>query len=303
MQTRLSASCVGRLAARSLASARSGTVGEILSVFPASFYVKTADSDLVFVTNRQLRSPVTLNLDSKTNLQQIIKPHESVSILENGIRIGESVQIDLRSAAQCDEQQRPRIDQYALAKETLYHSSMILMIIGNQLSVLDPASLAHGGAAKFVSNGVLAFRSSDDVNALCRAAHGIVGLGMGFTPSGDDLLAGFFATYNSFAHVVSHKTINLGFDALLRRTGWISAKLLDYMQRQVLDDQVATLIDSAATHDSDAFVLALETLLPRGHISGIDILVGVLLALAIIHDLSEDTEITRIVANRLGLLY
>jgi hypothetical protein len=89
----------------------------------------------------------------------------------------------------------------------------------------------------------------------------------------------------------------------MSRTSWISAKLLDYMQRQVLDDQVATLIDSAAAHDSDTFVLALETLVPRGHTSGIDILVGVLLALGIIHDLSKDEEITRIVAKRLGLLH
>jgi hypothetical protein len=125
---------------------------------------------------------------------------------------------------------------------------------------------------------------------------------MGFTPSGDDLLGGFLATYNSFAHVVSHKTISLEFDALMSRTSWISAKLLDYMQRRVLDDQVATLIDSASAHDSDAFVLALETLLPRGHTSGIDILVGVLLALGIIHDLSEQDEIAHIVAKRLGLL-
>jgi hypothetical protein len=169
--------------------------------------------------------------------------------------------------------------------------------------VLDQAGLAHVGAAKFVSNGVLAFRRSDDADALCRAAHGIVGLGMGFTPSGDDLLGGFLATYNSFAHIINHKTINLEFDALISRTGWISAKLLDYMQRQVLDDQVTTLIGSATAHNSDAFVLALETLLPRGHTSGIDILVGVLLALGIIHDLSEDVEITRNVANRLGLLH
>lgn len=302
MQTILSASCVGRLAAQSLASARSGTVGEILSVFPTSFYVKTVDSELVFVTNRQLRSPITLNLDSKTNFQQIIRPHESVSVLENGVRIGESTQIDLRNATQCNEQQGPRTDQYALAKEALYHGSLILMIIDNQLSVLDQAGLAHVGAAKFVSNGVLAFRRSDDADALCRAAHGIVGLGMGFTPSGDDLLGGFLATYNSFAHVVSHKTISLEFDALMSRTSWISAKLLDYMQRRVLDDQVATLIDSASAHDSDAFVLALETLLPRGHTSGIDILVGVLLALGIIHDLSEQDEIAHIVAKRLGLL-
>ena len=303
MQTSLSASCVGKLAARSLASARSGTVGEILSVFPTSFYVKTADSDLVFVTNRQFRSPITLNLDSKMNLQQIIKPQESVSVLENGIRIGESIQIDLRSAAQYSELQGPRIDQYALVKEALYRGSLILMIIDNQLSVLDQAGLAHVEAAKFVSNGVLALRRSDDVDALRRAAHGLVGLGMGFTPSGDDLLGGFLATYNSFAHVVNHKTINLEFDALISRTSWLSAKLLDYMQRQVLDDQVATLIDSATAHDSDTFILALETLLLRGHTSGIDMLVGVLLALGIIHDLSEDVEITRNVANRLGLLH
>jgi len=129
-----------------------------------------------------------------------------------------------------------------------------------------------------------------------------VGLGGGFTPSGDDLLGGFLATYNSFAQQKGGQIVLLNFDLIESKTSWISAKLLDYMQRRVLDDQISELIRSAASSDTDSFIVALETLLPRGHTSGIDILVGVILALSLTYDIQSKTNETRAVADRLGLL-
>jgi hypothetical protein len=140
------------------------------------------------------------------------------------------------------------------------------------------------------------------VKSFRNAAERIVGLGTGFTPSGDDLLGGFLATYNFFTQVTDRPPIALEFESLEDRTNWISAKLLDYMQREILDEQVSTLIDSSASQHSDTFILALETLLPRGHTSGIDILVGALLALGLIYDVTRKDNVTAAIAKALSLL-
>jgi hypothetical protein len=73
------------------------------------------------------------------------------------------------------------------------------------------------------------------------------------------------------------------------------------MQRQILDEEVSALIESSASQGSD-FILALETLLPRGHTSGIDILVGALLALGLIHDIARKDDVTTLIAKDLRLL-
>jgi hypothetical protein len=168
-------------------------------------------------------------------------------------------------------------------------------------SVLDPHSLAHSGIVNFVSDGVMLLRHPGTDRRFRDAALRIIGLGSGFTPSGDDTLGGFLATYNSFAKTIERAPVLLDSGLLEERTSWISAKLLDYMQRLILDEQLCFLIDSAHNGDQDALVIDLETLLPRGHTSGIDIAVGVILALSLIRDIALKKEETEIIARTLGL--
>jgi hypothetical protein len=275
--------------------------GEIVSVFPNSLYIKAAKDELIFVTSRQLRSPITLNVDSTTNFTQIVRPQDRVSLREGEICLGESLSVNLSRATRFSTQTASHVHELAITEPTLYLASRILMIIDNDQSVLDQAGLAHVGVSRFVSDGVLPFRSSNDVNLVRDAALRIVGLGTGFTPSGDDLLGGFLATYNSFTHLTGRQTIHLEIDSLEIKTNWVSAKLLDYMQRQILDEEVSKLMCSSASQGSD-FTLALETLLSRGHTSGIDILVGVLLALGLIHDITRKTDVTTVIVKNLRLL-
>jgi len=248
-----------------------------------------------------LKSPITINLESETNLGQTAKPLETVSLNEHEIRVGQSTSIDLTRSTKSNESPVPNEHLLSMTREFLYLGSLILMMIDNRLSVLDPKGLAHAGVSEFISKGIIPFRQSDDARPFCDAAGKIVGLGGGFTPSGDDLLGGFFATYNSFAHSIGRQTVLLDFDFVKSRTSWISAKLFDYMQRRILDDQVRELIDSTAKGNTDAAIATLETLLPRGHTSGIDILVGVILALCLAFDIQlKASEMGKIV-ERLGL--
>jgi len=302
MQKELSTNCIGSLASRFIKDSGSEIIGEILSVFPNSLYIKTMNGELVFVTNRRLRSPITVNTESKVDFQEIVRPQDQVTLGEGEIHIGDSLSVNLNQNIPSVAQTTSHPRQLTITGPTLHLASVILMIIDNHLSVLDQVGIAHTGVSRFVSEGILPFRQSTDVKSFRNAAERIVGLGTGFTPSGDDLLGGFLATYNSFTQVTGRPPIALEFESLEDRTNWISAKLLDYMQREILDEQVSTLIDSSASQHSDTFILALETLLPRGHTSGIDILVGTLLALGLIYDVTRKDNVTAAIAKALSLL-
>jgi len=115
------------------------------------------------------------------------------------------------------------------------------------------------------------------------------------------MLGGFLATYNSLAEAIQRAPVLLDFALLQEKTSWISAKLLDHMQRLILDEQVRLVIDRAGTADTDGLVLAVESLLPRGHTSGIDISAGAVLALSLIRDIAFQKSETEMIADALGL--
>jgi hypothetical protein len=302
LKKELKATDIGPLAAKTLpGNSESEIMGEVIAVFPNSLYIKTVNAELIFVTGRRLRSPITINLHAEVDLPHIVTVHDQVGLSGDAISVGPSLLVKLSGASQFTLENPPRGCQLAITKSTLRLASLLLMIIDNGLSVLDSQALAHAGVSKFVTDGLLPFLRENDQALFRSTALSIVGLGTGFTPSGDDLLGGFLAAYNRFIESTGHQTITIGFDLLETRTQWISAKLLDYMQREILDDQVLSLIEASTSQESDAFILALESLLPRGHTSGIDILVGMLLALGSIHDIVRKDNITEVLAKNLCL--
>jgi len=262
--------------------------------------VKTAERQLLFFNGRQLKSPITVNLNSATNLEQAVKPLDRVAIHGGEVRIGELTSIQLNHAERAKDH-APRALRLVMDRESLNLASLILAVIDNSLSVLDPVGLAHAAAADFVSQGIIPLAQSEDRENFLTAAHRVIGLGGGFTPSGDDLLGGFLATYNSFAESTGREIILLDSSSIESSSTWISARLLDYMQRRILDDQVSSLLGAAASGDTDSFLMTLEGLIPRGHTSGIDILVGVILALSLISDTQTSGDATVSISQRLGL--
>jgi hypothetical protein len=219
------------------------------------------------------------------------------------IRLGTDLSIELRNARVQGLPPRMEVRSDVLAEigNALRTASFLLGIIDTRQSVLDARSIAHGGVAEFARQSVTQLKRADGEGSFREAAKRIVGLGSGFTPSGDDTLGGFLAAYNSLAPAVGRSLVLLEFEALEGKTSWISAKLLDYMQHLVLDEKVDGLIASAVAGDGDAMILAVEALLPRGHTSGIDICVGAILALALMKDVAFATDETDRIIDRLGL--
>lgn len=305
MPVTLRASCIGSLAGETLKiEAPSQATGQVVNTFLSSFYVKTSSGELVFFTNRSLRSPITVNIDPAVSLDRITKPHDLLHLHGKQIDLSGAV-IGLDHATSYEH--RPAsFDQLGSAigkiREALRIVPFILSIIDTSQSALDRRGLTYDRVANFVNDGALALRNQGMENRFRETALKIIGLGFGLTPSGDDILGGFLAAYNALARGVRRSPILLEFPILQDRTSWISAKLLDYMQRLILDEELDLIIQTAAKGDADALTLALETLLPRGHTSGIDIATGAILALSVIRDIVIDEKETEVVAGKLGLL-
>jgi hypothetical protein len=274
----------------------------VINTFANSFYVRTGKDELLFFTNHPMRSPIAVNLDTKSDLEKKVTPLQLVVSRNKQILIGTDLAITLESALLYDDTTRqssaPNLD-FSTISRSLRLVSTILEIIDTSQSVLDPHSIAHKSVAEFVSDAVTSLLRQEREEQFREIALKIVGLGPGFTPSGDDTLGGFLAVYNSFANWIGRAPIFLELHAIEQRTSWISAKLLDHMQHLVLDEQVRDLIYSV--NDKDKLVLAFESLLPRGHTSGIDISVGAILALGLIHDISLSERRTGIISGELGL--
>ena len=303
MSITLRANCVGSLAAKAFLDADSKIIGQVLNTFSNSFYMRTLNGELIFVTNRSLRSPITMNLDTTCNLEQLVKPTEPVRVKGKELHLGTDKIIELSTASLYQDRAKPASElgpEFAKIGKSLRLISFVLSIIDTRQSVLDPHALAHLGIVDFVSDGVMPLRRPGTERRFREAALKIVGAGSGFTPSGDDTLGGFLATYNSYVRTIGRAPFLLDSQLLEEKTSWISANLLDYMQRLILDEQLQRLIDSANKNE-DNLVTALETLLPRGHTSGIDIAVGAILALSLIRDVAFDKEDTEIIARALGL--
>ena len=303
MPVTLRAQCIGSLALRALSNGNSVLAGQVVNTFSNSFYLKTRGDELVFVTNRSLRSPITINLDATFNLEQLVKPMELVRVNGKELHLGTDTMIEFSAAALYQDHAEPARGlrpEFTKIDKSLHLISFVLRIIDTSQSVLDRHALAHPSLVDFVSDGVMPLRHPGTETRFREAALKIVGSGSGFTPSGDDTMGGFLATYNSFVRTIGRAPILLDSKLLEEKTSWISAKLLDYMQRLILDEQLQRLIDSANKNEDD-LVTALETLLPRGHTSGIDIAVGSILALSLIRDIAFEKEETEIVARALGL--
>ncbi|GLU46480.1 DUF2877 domain-containing protein [Nocardiopsis ansamitocini] len=126
-----------------------------------------------------------------------------------------------------------------------------------------------------LSSGLLALLAPalDDPAAARRAAHALVGLGPGLTPSGDDAVCGFVLAVRHLGNRSTPLTT-----AALRRartaTTSLSATLLEYAARGEACPQAVALIDAVAGHAPVG--PALTALRTVGHTSGTDLALGVL---------------------------
>jgi hypothetical protein len=122
-------------------------------------------------------------------------------------------------------------------------------------------------------------------------------MGFGFTPSGDDFVSGFLSCFNILCKAFNGAPLLVKWNTLCTSTTWISAKLLDYAQKGIIDDVLEKVILSIIDGDGESLLWYIQDLIARGHTSGLDISMGVLFASSTFYDLTFNESVTADVSH------
>ncbi len=265
------ASVLGELASRILARGKSGRVTRS---FPSSAYVRSG-SDFVVLLWGELRSPLTVNLRRGGGAAHFT-PGRACTLSEAGIE-SEGTTIEVAGA----EIFRASLLGSGTASfpPTSALSSGVRMI----RSLYDVASagpkLPDDGAFRHFVDAVLTPLAAGRRIAVHdqRPYRDLVGRGGGFTPAGDDFIGGFVATYNFVARRRRWERIAIPRRMLSTLTVPESAAILGYAARGYVDELMERLILRSIGPGGAPFHRELLAVAHRGHTSGIDMGLGVLL--------------------------
>jgi len=272
------ATSIGTLAAKSLSRNR---MGEVTRVFRKSVYIRAGD-DFVLLLWGSLRSPMTINIEESRSAEWRIRAGEWCILSNEAVRL-EAGEIDVRRAevfmsALLDARKIALPDGPALAKGVAMLRSLY------DVSSTGPTLTSDPVLKSFIMGTLLPLSSgrSGPVHQP-RMYLNLIGRGAGFTPAGDDFLSGLVATYNYIARCRKRRQVSTPRNLVRGRTIPESAVILSNSARGHVDEDLERLI-LASTSGRTRFYGELMAVARRGHTSGIDMSLGVLLCEAAVAD-------------------
>jgi len=275
----LKAKSVGELVGRLL---RNSSEGRVTRVFSRSAYIE-AEGEFVLLLGGKLRSPMTVNLQSTEDVGGVLNVDQRCVFDRERIVAGRlTVRTKGAEVYRSSLSTRPSISPIAKS-ELVKGTRMLRMLYGASESQLD---IVSGPAFKKVVHSVLLPLARGNAAGAREVKNylPLIGLGGGFTPAGDDLVGGFAATFNHAARVNGDPAILFPQHELDGRTVPESAALLIYAARGYVDEELERLILSAYGERGESFIDYLLGVASRGHTSGIDMSLGVLLCVAALSD-------------------
>ena len=109
---------------------------------------------------------------------------------------------------------------------------------------------------------------------------GIVGLGNGFTPSGDDFIVGFLFCLNRILLCTNHKDAKF---VIMGNTNWASKKFIDYSQNDIVIEPLEMFVNFLLSGENET-KFPLMDLIQVGKSSGIDASIGAIIATVFVFD-------------------
>ena len=126
---------------------------------------------------------------------------------------------------------------------------------------------------------------SNQLNKLCDSLSGLIGVGTGLTPGGDDFMTGVLSTFKALPQCFNHKLISSLSNSICSRrnnTNEISSAFIDCALRGQFSKAIIDLYETVCSDNVQASDIGQETLdnlldsfLDIGHTSGIDTLTGI----------------------------
>lgn len=290
---------LGSLAHAQFADCCNGTLGQVIAVFQKAFYIRTKGNELLFVRHRGAKSPITLTVLEPVNFKN--KMHAgSIPILSSeGLRV-DKLEVVLRDyelySSDVHHVPKNRIPNSFVGNVLL--ASRLICTLGDAKCVLGPESPAYDKVLNF--SNFAAESDPNDKLGIMNGLVGLLGLGFGFTPSGDDYVAGFLAAHNAISQHDS--SMMLDGSSIEGRTSWISGKLVSYAQSGLVDEELRNFLLSLAYGSELSVVSNTIGMASRGHTSGLDSCAGAVMGLAVAYDRANSSSLRRkVFSSTLGI--
>ena len=247
---------------------RNNARATVEAVFERSFYLR-AGGDFICVGDPDIRNgPMTL-IGRLGRLD--FQPRQPVEISERQIRIGHSVRLSL------DRSETWHVPPWPTCPPPIQLTGTCA-VLADRVTIDAPEEGLARHLARIAGPRIATFERwlSDVIGRAAPsgdAARGLLGLGPGLTPSGDDFLVGALALLDCIGERDAHAALGRAIiDALPGATSALSACFLRAAAAGHIGEALHCAVSSVIAGDVDAAIAAVETI---GHSSGWDMMAGV----------------------------
>ena len=252
------------------------TIGETVKVFENTVYLKTRNDDLICLTSKDVKAPMNLNLNTPVDFLKLDCISKKAIRTPTGLKL-ETIVFDTKNSK-----------IYPTTKDYEMKNGMRNRILFSvdEINILDTLGSILDNHSPFFNELSYSIRSISestqkrDLMKLSNQLSGIVGLGNGFTPSGDDFIVGFLFCLNRILLCTNHKDAKF---VIMGNTNWASKKFIDYSQNGIVIEPLEMFVNFLLSGENET-KFPLMDLLQIGKSSGIDASIGAIIATVFVFD-------------------
>ena len=252
------------------------TIGETVKVFENTVYLKTGHDDLICLTSKDVKAPMNLNLNTPVDFLKLDCISKKAIRTPTGLKL-ETIVFDTKNSKIYPITKNHEIKN-GLQNRVLFSVDEI-----NLLDTLGSILDNHSPFFNELSYSIRSISESTqkrDLMKLSNQLSGIVGLGNGFTPSGDDFIVGFLFCLNRILSSSNHKH---GKFVIMGNTNWASKKFIDYSQNGIVIEPLEVFVNFLLSGENE-IKSSLMDLIQVGKSSGIDASIGAIIATVFVFD-------------------
>ena len=252
------------------------TIGETVKVFENTVYLKTRDDDLICLTSKDVKAPINLNLNPPVNFLELDCINKKAIKTSDGLKL-ETIGFNTKNSK-----------IYPITKDHGIKSGLRNRILFSvdEMNLFDTSGSILDNHSPFfneLSDSIRLISESTqkhDLMKLSDQLSSIVGLGNGFTPSGDDFIVGFLFCLNRILLCSNDKSIKF---VVMGNTNWASKKFIDYSQNGIVIEPLEVFVNFLLSGENKT-KFPLMDLAQVGKSSGIDASIGVIIATVFVFD-------------------
>ncbi len=266
------------------------TIGETVKVFENTVYLKTGHDDLICLTSKDVKAPMNLNLNVPINFLELDCINKKAIRTLNGLKL-ETIGFDTKNSKIHPLTKDHEIE--AGLRNRILFSVDEINLFDTAGSILDNNSPFFNDLSVSITT-ISESTQKHELNKLSDQLSSIVGLGNGFTPSGDDFIVGFLFCLNRILSCTNHKDTKF---VIMGNTNWASKKFIGYSQNGIVIEPLELFVNFLLSGENKT-KFPLMDLIQVGKSSGIDASIGAIMATVFVFD----TDFRNLILRKLNFL-